>query len=56
MEVGLGKLGLTPDQFWAMSPIELRTMAHGRFGKPQQPLTRDWLNAMIEKDRKQNGR
>lgn len=55
MKVGLGKLQLTPEQFWAMSPGELRAMAHGRFGKPERPINRAWLNDMMEKDRKRNG-
>jgi len=55
MEVGLGRLGLPPEQFWAISPQELRTMAHGRFGKADRPLSKSWLDSMMEKDRNRNG-
>lgn len=27
MRLGLGRLGLTPDRFWALTPAELRLMA-----------------------------
>lgn len=27
MRLGLGKLGLRPDQFWALTPVELAMMA-----------------------------
>ncbi|MCK0170582.1 MULTISPECIES: rcc01693 family protein [Aliiroseovarius] len=33
MRLGLGKLGLRPDQFWALTPIELAVMA-GLDGQP----------------------
>jgi len=33
MRLGLGKLGLRPDQFWALTPIELAVMA-GLEGQP----------------------
>ncbi|WP_432449814.1 phage tail assembly chaperone [Aliiroseovarius marinus] len=33
MRLGIGKLGLRPDQFWALTPIELAVMA-GLDGKP----------------------
>lgn len=33
MRLGLGRLGLLPDQFWALTPIELIVMA-GLDGQP----------------------
>lgn len=30
MRLGLGRLGLTPETFWAMSPAELMAAAEGR--------------------------
>lgn len=38
MRAGLGRLGLTPDQFWRLTPVELRIMLGA---EPQTaPLTR----------------
>ncbi len=41
MRAGLQGLGLTPDAFWRLSPIELRIMLGADSALP--PLTRDRL-------------
>ena len=38
MRAGLGQLRLTPDQFWRLSPVELRIMLGAEAAVP--PLTR----------------
>ena len=38
MRAGLGQLGLTPDLFWRLSPVELRIMLGREHAVP--PLTR----------------
>ncbi|MFM2356038.1 MAG: hypothetical protein RLZZ528_1774, partial [Pseudomonadota bacterium] len=43
---GLGGLGLTPDQFWALTPAELALMS-GRQGA-MRPLGRDRLAGLME--------
>ncbi len=44
MRVGLGRLGLTPEQFWRLSPVELRIMLGA---EPQAaPLTRSRLEEL----------
>jgi uncharacterized phage protein (TIGR02216 family) len=44
--VGVGRLGLAPDAFWAMSPVELRA-ALGGFRSGAEPLGRDALEALM---------
>lgn len=44
MRAGLGRLGLTPEQFWRLSPVELRMMLGA---EPQAaPLTRARLEEL----------
>ena len=44
MRAGLGRLGLTPDAFWQLSPVELRMMLGA---EPQSaPLTRTRLEEL----------
>lgn len=45
MRAGLHGLGLRPDQFWALTPIELMLML-GRDGG-QAGLTRDRLDSLL---------
>jgi uncharacterized phage protein (TIGR02216 family) len=47
MAFGLGRLGLASRDFWAMTPRELAAAAEGVFGVPQDPLTRDALDALV---------
>lgn len=52
MELGLGKLGLLPEQFWRMTPPELTTAVYGRFGRPKEsekPMTKGRLQEMMER-------
>ena len=44
MKVGLKGLGLAPDVFWRLSPVELRTMLGD--GSTQGPLTRTRLDEL----------
>ncbi len=44
MRVGLGRLGLTPDQFWRLRPVELRMMLGAEAAVP--PLTRARLEEL----------
>ena len=44
MRAGLGQLRLTPDQFWRLSPMELRIMLGAEAGNP--PLTRARLDEL----------
>jgi uncharacterized phage protein (TIGR02216 family) len=44
MRVGLGRLGLMPDQFWRLSPVELRMMLGAEAAVP--PLTRARLEEL----------
>lgn len=44
MRVGLGQLGLHPDQFWRLSPVELRIMLGAEAAAP--PLTRARLDEL----------
>lgn len=56
MRAGLHGLGLSPDEFWALTPAELQTMLGG--GAHGAPLLRDGLDALmaaypdIQKDQK----
>ncbi|MEM9851655.1 MAG: rcc01693 family protein [Pseudomonadota bacterium] len=45
MALGLGRLGLTPDQFWALTPVELMLMAGVRPGG-DLAMTRARLDAL----------
>ena len=44
MRAGMGRLGLTPDQFWRLSPVELRIMLGAEAAVP--PLTRARLEEL----------
>jgi uncharacterized phage protein (TIGR02216 family) len=44
MRVGLGRLGLMPDQLWRLSPVELRMMLGAEAAVP--PLTRARLEEL----------
>lgn len=46
MRAGLHGLGLRPDEFWALTPVELRLML-GRDGKGAPPLARDRLEELL---------
>ncbi len=49
MELGLGVLGLTPAQFWALTPRELDCILRGRAGiaAVPSPLTRGELARLM---------
>lgn len=47
MRLGLGRLGLAPATFWAMTPTELRRAAEGRFGVAPGALGRAGLRALM---------
>lgn len=44
--VGIGRLGLAPDAFWALSPVELRAALGGQWGGAE-PLGRGGLEALM---------
>lgn len=44
MRAGLGQLRLTPDQFWRLSPMELRMMLGTKWASP--PLSRARLDEL----------
>jgi uncharacterized phage protein (TIGR02216 family) len=44
MQLGLGTLGLSPEQFWRSSPREIAAA----FGCPPQPMLRQNLQSMME--------
>lgn len=44
MRAGMGHLGLSPDQFWRLSPMELRIMLGAEAAMP--PLTRARLEEL----------
>lgn len=44
MRAGLGQLRLTPDQFWRLSPVELRIMLGSEAAIP--PLTKTRLDEL----------
>ncbi|MEM0923463.1 MAG: rcc01693 family protein [Pseudomonadota bacterium] len=50
MRLGLGLLGLGPDQFWAMTPVELRRALEGAGHLPigGRPIGRSTLEALME--------
>lgn len=49
MAFGLGKLGLAPAAFWAMTPRELAAAAEGVFGRAAAPLARAQLDDMMQR-------
>lgn len=51
MATGLGLLGLSPRDFWAMTPREYAAAARGRFGPPpsEAALRRIDLDALMHR-------
>lgn len=47
MAFGLGRLRLSPADFWAMTPRELAAAADGVFGTRAEPLGRSGLKALM---------
>ncbi|MEL6477583.1 MAG: rcc01693 family protein [Pseudomonadota bacterium] len=49
MRLGLGVLGLAPDHFWAMTPVELRRALEGAGHLPvgSTPMGRSGLEALM---------
>lgn len=46
MRAGLGQLRLMPDQFWALTPVELALML-GHFGS-EKPMNRNRLKDLLQ--------
>lgn len=44
-----GRMGWTPEQFWAATPADLRMALEGRFGMPEVPLGRGELERLKER-------
>jgi uncharacterized phage protein (TIGR02216 family) len=49
MAVGFGRLGLSSEEFWRMTPRELAAALEGIFGKGGVPLDRTALGRLIER-------
>lgn len=49
MELGLGRLGRSPTEFWAMTPRELEAAIAGAIGVGPQPLSREDLDRLISR-------
>ena len=47
MELGLGRLGRSPREFWAMTPKELEAAIAGAVGLAPTPLSRAELEGLI---------
>jgi len=47
MAFGLGRLGLSSRDFWAMTPRELAAAIEGKLGRPATPLDRAALDGLI---------
>lgn len=47
MAFGLGRMRLSPRDFWAMTPRELAAAAEGVFGLRAEPLARGGLEALM---------
>lgn len=49
MRLGLGVLGLSPDTFWAMTPVELTRALEGAgvIGRADHRMTRDGLDQLM---------
>lgn len=45
MRTGFGRLGLEPDRFWKLTPVELRMLLGEGVGLPA--MTRDGLTALM---------
>ena len=49
MEIGLGQLGRSPQEFWAMTPKELEAAIAGAIGRAPAPLSREDLDRLISR-------
>jgi uncharacterized phage protein (TIGR02216 family) len=49
MELGLGRLGRSPREFWEMTPRELEAAIAGAIGIGPQPLSRGDLDRLISR-------
>jgi uncharacterized phage protein (TIGR02216 family) len=49
MELGLGRLGRSPREFWAMTPKELEAAIAGAVGFAPVPLSREELERLISR-------
>jgi uncharacterized phage protein (TIGR02216 family) len=49
MELGLGRLGRSPQEFWAMTPKELEAAVAGAIGLGPVPLSREELDRLISR-------
>jgi uncharacterized phage protein (TIGR02216 family) len=49
MELGLGRLGRSPREFWAMTPRELEAAVAGAIGFAPMPLSREELERLISR-------
>ena len=49
MELGLGRLGRSPREFWAMTPKELEAAVAGAIGLSIAPLSREDLDRLISR-------
>lgn len=47
MAFGFGRLGLSSDDFWRLTPRELAAAIEGRFGTTATPMARETLAALI---------
>jgi uncharacterized phage protein (TIGR02216 family) len=47
MELGLGRLGRSAQEFWAMTPRELDAAVAGAVGTGPAPLSREDLDRLI---------
>jgi uncharacterized phage protein (TIGR02216 family) len=49
MELGLGRLGRSPQELWAMTPKELEAAVAGAIGLGPAPLSRGELDKLISR-------
>ena len=49
MELGLGRLGRSPQEFWAMTPKELDAAVAGDIGLAPVPLSREEFDKLISR-------
>jgi uncharacterized phage protein (TIGR02216 family) len=47
MEIGLGRLGRSPQEFWNMTPKELEAAVAGAIGLGSAPLSRRDLEGLM---------
>ncbi|MFW6076652.1 MAG: rcc01693 family protein [Hyphomicrobiales bacterium] len=47
MELGLGRLGRSPQEFWAMTPKELEAAVAGAIGFAPMPISREELEGLM---------